>query len=70
MISFLISVPHISGKRAAGLGGESRAGDRNKQDKAALGTVQSDAHSTFRYLVKRLYSTRSVDFRSQLTMSA
>lgn len=27
-------------------------------------------HSTFRYLVKRLYSTRSVDFRSQLTMSA
>lgn len=26
-------------------------------------------HSTFRYLVNRLYNTRSVDFRSQLTMS-
>lgn len=70
VISFLISVPTISEKRAAGLGGEHRAGDRSKQDKALLGMVQSDPHSTFRYLVKRLYNTRRVDFRSQLTMSA
>lgn len=70
VISFLISVPTISEKRAAGLGGEHRAGDRSKQDMALPGMVQSDPHSTFRYLVKRLYNTRRVDFRSQLTMSA
>lgn len=70
IISFLISVSTVSGNRAGGLGREHRARDRNKQVKAVQGTVQSAPHSTFRYLVKRLYNTRSVDFRSQLTMSA
>lgn len=66
----------------AGLAGECRARDRSKRGKAVGKLVQMACsergrasagspgpHSTFRYLVKRLYSTRSVDFRSQLTMS-